>query len=187
MISRSAADLKAGQSGSPGCVRWSQGSAGPSSRTAGRQRISHWSAARPAIFRNSRPARSSRCQRVWVSTIQASAESRVYRSLVYHSQTRCRMTGLSASSRLPKGSSMIAPSAGLPAIELPTPAERRLPRRPGISKRSMVRRASSLARVPEPRARCAFPGENRERALTPCPSPSRRGELASRVSGNTFW
>ena len=112
MISRSAADLKAGHSTSPGRRR-SHGSPGPSSRTAGRQRISHWSAERSAIFRSSRPARSSRCQRVWVSTIQASAESRVYRSLVYHSQTRCRMTGLSASSRLPKGSSMIAPSAAV--------------------------------------------------------------------------
>ena len=122
---------------------WSHGSPGPSSRTAGRQRISHWSAARSAIFRSSRPARSSRCQRVCVSTIQASAESRVYRSLAYQSQTRWRMTGLSASSRLPKGSSMIAPSAGCPAIELPTPAERRLPRWPGISKRSM--RAAGLA------------------------------------------
>ena len=91
----------------------------PSLRTAGRQRISQRSAARSAIFRSSRPARSSRCQRVWVSTIQASADSRVYRSLAYQSQTRCRTTGLSASSRLPKGSSMIAPSAAWPAIDCP--------------------------------------------------------------------
>ena len=129
-------------------MRWSRSfPPRPSTRTAGRLRISQGSLPRSAIFRSSRPAKSSRCQRVCVSTIQPLAERRVYRSLVYQSQIRCRTTGLSASSRLPKGSSIIAPSAALPAIALPTPAESRKPRRPGISKRPIVRRAAALGDV----------------------------------------
>ena len=135
-------------------LAWSHGSAGPSSRTAGRQRISHLSAC-AAGHLPQQPAGQVVAVPAGVGEHDPGIgrEPRVQVAGV-PSQTRCRMTGLSASSRLPKGSSMIAPSAGLPAIELPTPADRRLPRLPGISKRSIVRRRSlepAVARTPDHR------------------------------------